>query len=343
MRVVIADAIGPIHWAISRDDPAHVPLHSHSGWSLLNPTAALREICKEPYATSHYFYVNDQLYLDTSQLTLCAPDDAAEEEQIKLLETLLRRLRFVTKQVTFPTELAAIRRREIEEFPATLFPKEGPINGMVRDFLYDTPVTMEAASQAGALPGDFTPPVYDSLLMDAMYALVRHDYRTAILYAAIAVEVLSGILCQSEHQRLFNAVPLSEAVRKVTIVRPGSEVTTMDPVYRYLANSKSFSVLLSELPLYVFRRSMLEEDQHLYQKALRLYRTRNGLAHRPGTDSDRDVFPFSHAGATSALECAVEVFAWFRVEEKYSIPRGEWRHFQRNRTECSEAINGEGA
>jgi hypothetical protein len=89
--------------------------------------------------------------------------------------------------------------------------------GLLRDFLTDTPVTMEAMRQASALPIDFAAPIYDSLLMDAMTAVVRHEYRTAILYAAIAVETVSRTVCEQEHQRLFNVVPMSDTVTMTSL------------------------------------------------------------------------------------------------------------------------------
>jgi hypothetical protein len=329
MRIVIAGFPNRIVWGIRRDDPTQVALEHPAGWSILNPLIEVPNPCNG--TNSGHFYALETLLLVNSQLAFVVPSAVDLEEISNVTESVLRRLRFVTKQVGLPTEPSVLLDRNIE----TLAPSAdsdwdrlsaGPRESLVRDFLCDTPVTMEAVRQAGSLPTDFVAPIYDSLLMDAMAALIRHDYRTAILYAAIAVETLSGTLCEAEHQRLFTAVPRSETVRSISSVRSGGIYAMVDPIYRHLVKSNNFSVLLSELPLYVFRRSLLNEDQVLYQRALRLYRTRNSVAHR-GQAAGDDVFPVTPEGAISALECAVDVFRWFRVSAVYFIPRGQWRRF----------------
>ena len=67
---------------------------------------------------------------------------------------------------------------------------------------------------------------------------------------------------------------------------------------------------------------MLIEDESLYQKALRLYRTRNKIVHRgelPSAD-EGSLFKINESGAKEAMNCAKEVIKWFGVTEDYIIP-----------------------
>jgi hypothetical protein len=326
MRISLVGVRDPIAWAVRREDPVQIPLDNPPGWSLLHPSAAVGDVFMEPYGTSYVPQLEDGRWLLTNhQLAFILPEAVSSEELGKVAESLLRRLRHVTKQVTLTLDLVMTVSREVDALPQLEFPGEtGYCPDRIRDHFIDTPVTVEAVQQAGGLSIDFNAPTYEILLMDAFAALLREDYRTAILYAAIAVETLAGALCEEEHERLFKANPRSDTIRAISTISAGGLAEEVDPIYRHLRHSRSFRVLISELPLYVFRRSILHENHGLYQRALRLYCTRNNLAHQGQLAAGADVFPITHAGAIQALECAVEVFGWFGSPGRYLIPRGAW-------------------
>jgi len=94
-----------------------------------------------------------------------------------------------------------------------------------------------------------------------------------------------------------------------------------DPVYALLAKGDNFACLLHEVPLYLFRRSLLQENQELYRRAVSLYRTRNRLSHgRLVEPGEEDLLLVNRDGAFRSLAVAVEVFQWFGMSG-YFLPR----------------------
>jgi hypothetical protein len=70
--------------------------------------------------------------------------------------------------------------------------------------------------------------------------------------------------------------------RTILLQQAGGKSVMKDPIYEKLRGRSDFNVLIHELPLYILGRSLLKEDELLYQSAKRLYLTRNKLAHLGG-------------------------------------------------------------
>jgi hypothetical protein len=179
---------------------------------------------------------------------------------------------------------------------------------------------MDLVERAGELPTTFEASVYEGILLDAFRALKDNDFRSALLYSALAVEAMAGELIDAEPARLLAERPTAPHVRTVEIQEGRSKGTLEDPVFKWIRKSGRFAELLHELPLYVFRRSLKQELPEVYQQARKLYQTRNSLAHRGESDKDRDLFSLDMFGAVDAMKCVREVFAWFGVPGKWSIP-----------------------
>src|SRR5262249_29593490 len=183
-------------------------------------------------------------------------------------------------------------------------------NTAIRADIVKAALTMEIVAKAGELPPDFKPPVYEGLLLDAIKAATDMDFRAAIFYSAIAIEALAGTRIEEELQRLLASAPVPPHLRAVESQEGGKKGEIEDPVYKCLRNTGRFPNLLHELPLYVLQKSLKIEAPELYKVARRLYQTRNSLAHRGEPGKDKDLLPVDRQGATAALKCAAEGFAW---------------------------------
>src|SRR5262249_50025803 len=149
---------------------------------------------------------------------------------------------------------------------------------------------------------------------------LNSDYQKALLYAAIAVESMAEAQIEDRHSGQLDSLRPQIRLRILPFKQAGGLVVRKYPIYEYLRRRKSFSVLLHELPLYVLGRSLLHEDQELYRLALKLYKTRNTLAHgRIPEDKDKEYQVSSH-DAINALQCAKRVFEWYGCPTGFVLP-----------------------
>jgi hypothetical protein len=210
-------------------------------------------------------------------------------------------------------------------------PYIGPV-GFGDRSLVETALTAEMVEKAGALAADFEPPVYEGVLLDAFKAVKDHDFRTALFYSALAIETVAGTVLDEEHQKLLTAGSVPPQIRGVTSQDGDTKGEIEDPVYKYLRRNGRFEHLLHETPLYVLGRSLKLDKPEVCKLARKLYQTRNSLAHSGEPSKVKDLLSVDLEGAVDALKCATEVFAWFGIPGKWSIPfeRGvdEWRKMQ---------------
>jgi hypothetical protein len=264
------------------------------------------------------------------------PERATEADRdtgvLDAMKSLLKRLRHVSRQATFPRgdDMVFFNCVEVGELPKVEFEKPyyGEVHRSDNSFV-ETALTMDLVERAGELPVTFEAPVYEGILLDAFRAVKDNDFRSALLYSALAIEAMAGELIDAEHAKLLAATPPLPHVRAVESQEGRSKGGLEDPVFKWMRKSGRFAELLHELPLYVCRKSLKQDLPEVYQQARKLYQTRNSLAHRGETAKDKELFPIDIFGAVDALKCVREVFAWFGVPGMWSIPFensvDEWR------------------
>jgi hypothetical protein len=245
-----------------------------------------------------------------------------DDETLEAMKSLLKRLRHISRQATLPRgdDMASFNCSDLAEVPKVEFeePYYGTVHHSDNSFV-ETALTMDLVEQAGELP-TFEAPVYEGILLDAFRAVKDNDFRSALLYSALAIEAMAGEFMDAEHARLLAATPLPPHIRAVESQEGRSKGSLEDPVFKWMRKAGRFAELLHELPLYVYGKSLKQDLPEVYQQARKLYQTRNSLAHRGETAKDKDLFPLDLFGAVDALKCVREVFAWFGVPGKWSIP-----------------------
>jgi hypothetical protein len=244
------------------------------------------------------------------------------EVLMSILEDLLLRLRHVSGQATIPKldSVAMWSVEEIDKLPEYALPGEMG-NTHVQEYLWTSAITSGHLSQALELGPNFIPPAHEIILLDAFAAHRGNNYRSAILYAAMAAEAVFGSVIENEYQQQIISSD-DDRFRKIALPVAGGTKTYKDPVYERLRRRHNFDVLIHELSLYVLRRSLLVEDETLYQSAKTLYATRNKIVHA-GTlaeDGTGKILSLDAIGSLKALETSLALFSWLGERSDFALP-----------------------
>lgn len=128
--------------------------------------------------------------------------------------------------------------------------------------------------------------VESDLMMDAIDAHFSGDFRRSMLYFCMAAEVAVSSKLEIGAMRL-----------------PAN-----DPIYKLLSTKWNFSHKLHEHYLYLFKKSLLQDDKDLYDELLKLYQTRNKIVHQGG--GIQTALPFDRAGSDKAFDLVIQLFEW---------------------------------
>ncbi len=322
------------YWKIGRDDPPSFELKNLAGWSIINPL-----VYPEFSTSSEHFPIQTRLLamvgdievlVQTDGIILAAPalytaSDFKAEQFTEYLNVFLEHLRHASKQTDIARQVIAM---SFETRPTEFSPMPFPIaaqeaESYIKRYIVRTSITWKNVKTADTTLINNNLPVFGTLLLDAILAYMENDYRRAILYAALSAETVATTKLEEAYNRLLQPGDPHETIRLVFFSRK-KETIVKDPVYRFLSDRGGFTQLIHELPLYLFRRSLLIENEQLYQKAEKLYRTRNNIAHRGevATGQETSLFGINDAGAKAAIMCAIGLFKWFGVRDTYIFPTG---------------------
>jgi hypothetical protein len=181
---------------------------------------------------------------------------------------------------------------------------------------------MDQAIRAAGLASDaMDVPIPEQYFLDAVASFWSGDFRLTFLSAAIALEAIALEWLDEQYQRRLAGGP-GPQLRVIDIPRSGGRTTQGDPVYEVLESRTKFRGLLHERPLYVTGRSLLVEQEALYQRAQRLYATRNQIAHRGEIpDAESQCFTLTRPDAVTALQTVSAIFQWFGRSAPPDYPR----------------------
>jgi hypothetical protein len=271
------------------------------------------------------------LAIDDAHVSLYKPQDVARFACFRsdspplanALTPLLNALRHFSKQADLPTSTDDINIWEWlcpTELPARVVPVPCKPRRAIAKFIVETAITRRHIESACGCSPEFRVPIFDTLLLDAISAHASHDYRKSILYSAIAVESATSIVLEN---RFENQVKLSNSQNWRVIEIPQSEGKTIrkDPIWSILREREDANVLLHEGALYILGRSLMLENNPLYQFTKRLRSTRNKIVHlgEPPEQNSNLYFSIDQEGSSDALNCANEVLNWLGVGNEYKL------------------------
>lgn len=309
MRIASVLLVGNVNWRISETTPATSEIEP--GWEVVNP---LVPIGMEPESMQLLPLDDGAFFVRSSMLNLVVPAPVNTGEVMVRAERALRFLRVATRNPNSPGEIAGVGISTIRELPGVKRPTVPAVlrSGRV-SFLWNrdrTTATLDQVVDAFRESGE-EPPVYATLALDAVAAR-GHDYKKCILFAAFAIETLAATLLDEEYERVRGEQDPAPTWHFITRTISGNQTVRKDPIFEALraqANNNA-KFLLHELPLYVFGRSLLQDDEVLYRQAEELRRSRNAVAHDVRGDAQGRL-PLDLSGATQAVHIAKDVFRWF--------------------------------
>jgi hypothetical protein len=317
-------------WKIDDGAASLLPLPKNHSWFLLNPRlyyrlpSFLRSDWFIQVAPGKYFGPSSVLVFATEDpQTMAAYETAAESGSLEeIARELLLRLLHLTGQATLPRpeSLIALQFAEIAELPKHVPPADVSPS-RVQEFTWRTAITTEHIQVAATSLEDFEPPTHESLFLDASEAHRGSDYKKAILYSAMAAEIAFGSVIDTEYDRLI-AAQTDDRLRIIRLSRPAGQEVYKDPIYEKLRPRADFRLLINEVTLYVLRRSLLCENEDLYQRALRLYSTRNELAHSGVLKEDNPdkTYSLDLQGSLKSLKTTLDLFSWLRLRADFALP-----------------------
>jgi hypothetical protein len=336
MRLAFFNFKGEIIWKLGADAPSLFSLPGASDWVLVNPLYYSQLPILHRSGDVPIQVGANQYLLFNAELVFAAVGDKAaspkndKDDLIRIARSLLLRLRHLSGQAALPVSdsyLMGTGYAEIESLPklpldSWTFPS---VRFSTQKYMLDTAITAKQINEAIALGDDFAAPTNEALLLDAIVAYRDHDYRKAILYAAISAEVAFGSVIEDAYAHIL-AARKDDRFRVIELHQAGGVIVPKDPIYERLQNRSDFTVLINELSLYVLGRSLLMEDQVLFASAKRLYSTRNRIVHSGelSENESNSIYSLDEGGAMASLRTAVSLFAWLGLRNDFPLPGMEF-------------------
>jgi hypothetical protein len=326
LLAVVAPSIA---WLLRADQPWEYRFDAWGGMTVLTPAhelSAARPMDRFPLDEKTLLAFDSTIVVRLPEDV--DPEDATEEFE-SFCNWLLRWLRAVSGQAAIPTHIAMVGTSPPELADANYEPAppqdarfDAPFAlATIQEHIGRAAIREEHLLELQRLDRNAHVSVSTGIMLDALDAHVSHDFRKAILYAAIALEAAANTVLDDAYERAKLQQPPPPNLRLVRFQVGQDQFEVKDPVHVALGAKQTFAALLHERPLYILGRSLLEDDQQLYADALKLYKTRNKIAHTGRAPEDDQHFGFDPQGCREALQTAARVLGWFG-ERQYHVPAG---------------------
>ncbi|MDD5226064.1 MAG: hypothetical protein PHV97_02635 [Candidatus Omnitrophica bacterium] len=319
-KIVHLFFMGKIAWRIKIDDPLKYAIKGLPNWFLINPLGIISRQSTPSFEGNYFFPISKHEALVTdNRLSFLVKKDldlSRTEDFLPIIETYLRFLKNLSQQVTIPKDLAVIVDGGEVELTS---PKEllVPHKCSIRKHHLDTSLNKSLVMRALKTSVGYEFPIHHEIVLEAISAFNQKDFRKAILYAIIAIETVANGMLEDEYQKKLKKK--NKYLRVLSFAQAGGASIKKDPIFEYLSEKSDFKQCLHERPLYLMRKSLLKDDQTLYQKCISLYKIRNHLVHK-GAPETNLAYQLDGENAKNAIECALSVFKWFGVKTRYVSP-----------------------
>jgi hypothetical protein len=349
MEICVLIFGGSTYWKLSPTDPLFYEIRSIPGVQLISPILfpsieglmdAKPVRSRKPtsgYVGDLYLFetVGIAFKVDPNCIGRYKPKDVSRFASyrsgqapplIEIATSLLGALRHFSKQADMCAggdDLNFWEWLELEELPPPAHSEPSSMKWSVPQLTADRAVTRAhiEAWCAGVL--DLKVPIFDTLFLDAICAHAAHDYRKSILYSAIALESAVAMVLDEQYETKVKPSAATDW-RVIELPIAGGNTARKDPIWELLKKREDANYLLHEGALYILRKSLLVENEGLFQLVQRLRATRNKIVHHgeppePNTDQ---YLTIDMEGSSDALNCANAVFRWLGVGQDYKLHGG---------------------
>lgn len=347
MEICVLVFARAIYWKLSPVDPLLYEVRSNPGVHFISPLLfpsieGLMD-AKRVHSSKFTFdgYVGGLYLFATTGLAFRVDEDFIEQYKpkdvsrlacyfsaeapplIEIATSLLDALRHFSKQADMCTEADDLHLwewLEVDELPTIAQSESSNIEMSVAKSIFEKAVTRRHIEAACACDSQFKAPIFDTLFLDAIGAHAAHDYRKAILYSAIALESAAAAVLDEQYETKVKSSDTTDW-RLITLPIAGGKTVRKDPIWEFLKKRADANSLLHEAALYILGKSLLVENEPLFQYVQRLRATRNKIVHygEPPEPNADQYLAIDSDGSSEALNCTNAVFAWLGVGQDYKL------------------------
>lgn len=346
MDVCVLNFGARAHWKLALDSPLLYEIPSSPGVQFISPLL-FAEIEKhmdaKPVRSGEYLdgFVGNLFVLETEVIAFKVdegfvdrykPGDVSRfasylsQEEPPLIDTattLLSALRHFSVQTGLPTsgdDLNFWEWLNFDDLPTLKERAPSRWHRAVAKSIIATAITREQIEAACACISKFRAPVYDGVFLDAVRAHLSHDYRASILYSAIALESAAALVLDYQFETFIKPSNAKEW-RVISRRIGGGNAIRKDPIWELLRRREDANSLLHEGALYVLGKSLLVEDEALFQQVQCVRATRNKIVHEgePPDSPSYHYLPLDISGSSDALNCVDAVFRWLGIGRNYCL------------------------
>ena len=83
-----------------------------------------------------------------------------------------------------------------------------------------------------------------------------------------------------------------------------------DPIFDHLNKTSQIKFVLHEKLLYTTGKSLLIENESLYQSAIKLYNTRNKIVHNWKVENEKNILIIDSTGSKEAYNTVIKLACW---------------------------------
>lgn len=310
---------GKVRWHLTIKDSSSLTLKSLPGFSFLNPLKHLDFFFEHGLLGYKHVTFNDHYFIETRgfALKLLKPGKIDSEAVLEEMKSIFRSLKATSLQfdMDFQDFMMAYPVQSLNEKGRL---KDGLSSKSILD-LATLPKGTEVQRNLMAIFCSWKElsladkmvlkkakvSISDEIIMDAKAAILSGDYRKSMLYSSIACDSLISNTLIDRYSEL-------RSKKKLKFEFKPDPRNSLDPVYEQLSKADNFSNKIHALSLYLLNKSLLIDNKQLYDAMLKVYSTRNKIAHLGEVPHEYEtkLLKIDRHGALYAFENALQFFAW---------------------------------
>ena len=282
MKLLTVELVTPLIGQINKSDPKIFNLDSLPGWSLVNPFlyASIHQLLGNSRFTlgnKVTFVVDDNFYIDSQGFVLALTDNtisfSLDENSFLEWDTKLFRLiiyfRYASKQFRLSPKIKSFGPLDIFELPNPIFPVVGDICA-TQAWPLRTALDKIGIKIVSKQDLDESPPTYDMIFLDAMEAATHEDYKTSVLFSALAMENFARMKLDEALEVAFGQISPNKPITIVLHQQDEDNEKRKHELRELLINNARFRRLLHQSSLILLGKSICQSDKTLYDSAIRV-------------------------------------------------------------------------
>jgi len=308
-----------LNWRISTNSFSQRKLLSNPNFSILSPyhhSKAYSDFGLLNNNRGTKLLNENECLLSTKGIIIKTKIDEPEyDELFEYLNAFLKCVRFESQQVNINTNVAVNSVTIHEKLPKGMLEMETVTKMGIRSSHYHTMITWDHIKNSDkSILNSVKPKAYQEIFLDAYKALLEDEYNKVILFSVISVESLLAYSYDLlyENQRVKTAKKSNQRW-----AYNATADTYHDPIFKALSDRTDFRRLLHEIPMYLLDKSILIDNEVLYQNLRKMYNTRNKIVHwgAPINHDPTKLIPLTKEGANLSFKCAHDCFLWLGMTE----------------------------